>query len=738
MVSDGENTSVTKELLRVATEQSLRSFLAPNAIFLAERLHSMFPSDESAYLLASAHLQAGNYSRAAAALRPATSPDNRYLYAVCAVRIGTEDSLRDAEAHLRGLRGPIDVEPPPSAKNMQDIPGGASGLYLLASICQRTGRTDEAIDLYRRALRANPTLWVAFEALASLGAGPTKVESVLGEGDDQATLDLLRAQAVSAAHVEHNTPRRRLRSLNSALRVPVGSQAPPRYQTPSNAPSSLQSNGTTLPVGPMRPSQSVSAADDNSIEVYTTPSPMASNRPLGSDQMDTSSPYVAQAPVRAGIPGVRRTTRPSVSPGTHDSGKMSRSRHDADITSKLFSTPPTADARANPSNSAMEVRVPSGRRRGSGHPSSIYNESLREKRKTNVTTGPAGKLQQDTTEGRMGGMEVIRKMAHICAALGRFQCELVVNLSDEMPLPHRHSSVVLSMRGRALLEQGDYVGAEKEYRRALEMYPTCLEGIAEYYSTVLWHMKKETELAQLAIRAQRIYPVSAAAWCVAGNCFSLQRDADTALRFFKKATSMDPYNAYAYTLCGHEHVAKEDFESALTAYRQALHIDERHYNALYGIGQVLQKQEKFELAERHFRAALLIHPRNSTLHYHLGVTLALSVTSTTSGVAQLLPALAELETAANLDAVNPVPRFERAKLLLAMNRVSDAKEQLEQLREILPKEAEVHFELCRVYRRMGDGKNAVRSIAEALNLDPKERRYKKELEALNSSLERTA
>ena len=75
-----------------------------------------------------------------------------------------------------------------------------------------------------------------------------------------------------------------------------------------------------------------------------------------------------------------------------------------------------------------------------------------------------------------------------------------------------------------------------------------LEGIVEYYSTVLWHMKKETELAELAITAFGIDRHTASIWCAVGNCYSCQRDPDTALRYFKRATRVDPYNSYAHTL----------------------------------------------------------------------------------------------------------------------------------------------------------------------------------------------
>lgn len=67
-----------------------------------------------------------------------------------------------------------------------------------------------------------------------------------------------------------------------------------------------------------------------------------------------------------------------------------------------------------------------------------------------------------------------------------------------------------------------------------------------------------------------------------GNCFSLQKEHETALRFFQRALQIDPHFTYAYTLCGHEYFANEDFDKSLAYYRHAITQDPRHYNAWCG------------------------------------------------------------------------------------------------------------------------------------------------------------
>lgn len=693
--------SISEHLLRTATEHSLRAFLEPNAIFLAELLHTTYPSHVSANLLATAHLRQGNYSQAAQTLKPATTSENRYLYAVCLFRIGTPESLRDAEANLRGRHGPIDVELPSSTS--ESTPGASAGLYLLGNICKQTGRKDEAISLYRRALKSNPTLWVAFEALAKMGI-VYKADDFLPNQSDATALECLRAQPQFNAQI-------------------------PKLATP--CPIKQQAHTTKDVRNPGKPVANPQHCTPRESEAYATPSPMV-GRVHGRQFGDMATPAAPQqAPRNLG----RRGPRPSSSPSTSTTGlRIGRRGRSVGLEDSSIRNPtdlfaPTPDKhglpqRKQPSVSPMRVTAPEN-----GAPDKMKESGASEHMV----------LDGDTSDT----IDLIRSLGQIVAELGQFRCTRTIELSNNLSEEHRNSGVVLSWRGRAFLEKGEYEAAEKEFKKALEKQPMRMDGVVEYYSSVLWHLKKERELAQLAIRAQLVHPVSSSAWCAAGNCFSLQHDPDSALKFFRRAivTSKVP-NAYAYTLCGHEHVVQEDFEAALAVYREALHIDERHYNAMYGIGQVLLKQEKFGLAQNHFRCAVLINPLNSTLHYHLGVSLAAGVNAVSGadaaleeGKHALILALAELETAANLDLRNPVPRFERAKILIAMNRLSDARKQLEDLRDLLPKEAEVHYELGKVYQRFGKYQDSLLSFTFALDLEPKERKYKKALDALVSEVE---
>ena len=110
-------------------------------------------------------------------------------------------------------------------------------------------------------------------------------------------------------------------------------------------------------------------------------------------------------------------------------------------------------------------------------------------------------------------------------------------------------------------------------------------------------------------------------WCVVGNCFSLQHEPESAIKFFQRALQLDDQYTYAYTLCGHEYVTNEDLDKAIACYRNAIKVDSRHYNAWYGLGTIYFRQERLDLAEYHFRKAVSINNTSSILKCYTSMLL---------------------------------------------------------------------------------------------------------------------
>ena len=294
--------------------------------------------------------------------------------------------------------------------------------------------------------------------------------------------------------------------------------------------------------------------------------------------------------------------------------------------------------------------------------------------------------------------------------LSHYQCQDAIRTFGSIMTSQRETPWVLAQIGRAYYEQASYVEAEKTFARIKTMAPSRLED-TELYSTTLWHLKNDIDLAFLAHEIVDIDRDSPQAWCAVGNSFSLARDHDQALKCFKRATQLDPKFAYAYTLQGHEFVANEEYDKALAAYRSSISAEKRHYNAWYGIGKVYERQGKYKEAEEHYRTAAQINPTNAVIVCCIGMVL--------EKMKNPKAALVQYSKACELSEKSALCRFKKARVLMALRRYEMALTELRVLKDIAPDEANVHFLLGRVYKVLRQKGSAIRHFTMALNLDPK-------------------
>ena len=312
-------------------------------------------------------------------------------------------------------------------------------------------------------------------------------------------------------------------------------------------------------------------------------------------------------------------------------------------------------------------------------------------------------------EGALALRALLAPLAAAAAHLSMFRGAECVSALSRLDPRQRDTGYALCLLGKAHAEMVAYPESARAFERARRVDPTRLES-CEVYSTVLWHLKRDTRLSHLAqecVSCDRLAPQT---WCALGNCFSLQKEHETALRFFRRALQLDPKHPYAHTLCGHEYFANEDFDKAMTSYRAAIRLDPRHYNAWYGLGTVYYRQEKYELSEYHFRHALGINSRSSVLFCYLGMA--------QHALRRTGDALELLRKAVALDAKNPLAKYEKASVLLSDDRFQEALEELEELKTVAPREASVFFLMGRIYKKLGLADQAMVNFSVALDLKP--------------------
>ncbi|XP_075702593.1 cell division cycle protein 27 homolog isoform X3 [Rhinoderma darwinii] len=291
-------------------------------------------------------------------------------------------------------------------------------------------------------------------------------------------------------------------------------------------------------------------------------------------------------------------------------------------------------------------------------------------------------IQKAAAEGLMS---LLRDMGKGYVALCSYNCKEAINILSHLPSHHYNTGWVLCQIGRAYFELAEYLQAERVFSEVRRIENYRVEGM-EIYSTTLWHLQKDVALSVLSKDLTDMDKNSPEAWCAAGNCFSLQREHDIAIKFFQRAIQVDPGYAYAFTLLGHEFVLTEELDKALACFRNAIRVNPRHYNAWYGLGMIYYKQEKFSLAEMHFQKALDINPQSSVLLCHIGVV--------QHALKKSDKALDTLNKAISIDPKNPLCKFHRASILFANEKY-------------------------KVYKKLGQTHLALMNFSWAMDLDPK-------------------
>ncbi|XP_050044601.1 cell division cycle protein 27 homolog isoform X2 [Dermacentor andersoni] len=316
-------------------------------------------------------------------------------------------------------------------------------------------------------------------------------------------------------------------------------------------------------------------------------------------------------------------------------------------------------------------------------------------------------MQRASAEGLM---QLLQDLGKARLYLGQYRCRQAIETLEALQ-PHQYSTGwVLAALGRAHFELGEYDKAARAFETLRSIEPHRLQGL-EYYSTALWHLQREVSLSALAQDMMDLDKTAPETCCAAGNCFSLQREHETAVRFLQRAVQADPDFVYAYTLLGHELTAMEEMEQALSAFRSAMLVNPRHYNAWYGAGMIYYKQEQFHLAELHFKRALQINPQSSVLLCHVAVV--------QHSLKRTEESILTLNRAISMEPRNPLCKFQRATIFFSVDRYQEALKELDELKQLVPKESLVYFLSGKVHKKLGNTHLALMNFSWAMDLDPK-------------------
>ncbi|XP_043704639.1 cell division cycle protein 27 homolog B isoform X2 [Telopea speciosissima] len=736
-------------LLFDCVQSSLRHFMHRNAIFLCERLCAEFPSELNLQLLASCYLHNKQAYCAYHILKGTKMAQSRYLFAISCFQM---DLLSEAEAALC-----------PANEPNAEVPNGAAGCYLLGLIYRYTDRRKSAVDHFKQALSIDPLLWAAYEELCILGA----VEEANGFFGEAAAL------CIQKKHLHCELGLQNLQTSGDDIVVPSRNLGPedvsPRQSKHAHG-SNLRDipgnyHGAGLSVASV--SQPLNGGSSNAL-LYNTPSPVTTQLssvgppPLcrnvqpnlamsgGDSSPRSTANAVVQAPRRKFMDegklrkvsgrlfsesGLRRSTRLSGEAAASSNSNIMQAGVNGPnhSSSKYLGGISSSSSSKLSSASLRSVTV----RKGQSWSSESFDEGKRpevfaEARMDNSATtsssafplGDDRSLEREQKSMLMGGAITngsrvasgVSELLALLRTLGEgyrlscmYRCQDALDVFLKLSHKQYNTGWVLSQVGKAYFELVDYLEADQAFTLARRAAPYILEGM-DLYSTVLYHLKEEMKLSYLAQELISIDRLAPQSWCAIGNCYSLQKDHETALKNFQRAVNLNSRFAYAHTLCGHEYVALEDFENGIKSYQSSLRIDARHYNSWYGLGMVYLRQEKFEFAEHHFRKAFQINPRSSVIMCYLGTA--------AHALKRSEEALRMMEKAILADRKNPLPMYQKANILYSLEKLDEALKVLEELKEYAPRESSVYALMGKIYKRLNMHDRAMLHFGLALDLKP--------------------
>ncbi|RMZ77180.1 hypothetical protein DV738_g4471, partial [Chaetothyriales sp. CBS 135597] len=730
---------IASQLRHLIYYQLDNGFLS-NALFLAQQLVAYEPrSADAAYLLAECQFQAGFLKQAYETSRPfglrGLHLGCAYVFAQACLQLGRcVDGLTALDKSKAAWQARNSWNQHTESRR-QHLPDAAAVLCLKGKLWKHHKNADQAVECWAAALRLNPFMWDAFTGLTDAGARTT---NHINQNADPFACSTASSRGPHGSGVlwERLNGSKANVAMSvldeEAISTPSGGVAEPdpRQPAPFGQPNEP-------PPAPVRKARTATALPTDAPPRFTATRPRL--RAKAGEEASAILPDAAApaAPTKRTVSGQPAHTASQVNgvEGTRRSNRLLNSHPPAASsagTSKLQSftntlglregreiKKPRAPTKARTATLSTVGRVVSGNRKRIGSADTVEADG-KETRKDSVP-GPSvpplvnAKVRTESAVSKEIAalqtlLDIEARLAAAQLSLSQFDCQAALQTYNSLPTALRETPYVLAQMGKACYEQASYADAEKYFVRVRQLAPSRLQDM-EVYSTVLWHLKSEVELAYLARELIEIDRLSPQAWCAVGNSFSLHRQHEQALRCFKRATQLDPDFAYAFTLQGHEHVANEEFEKALDAYRCAIAAEGRHYNAWYGLGKVYEKMGKWQIAETHFATAAQINPNNAVLVCCMGVV-----------VEKLRDPVRALDLYTRACALSPnsaLTRFKKAKCLMALHRPREALEELKVLRDLVPEEANVWFMMGRLYKMTRQKAEAVRAFTMALNLDPK-------------------
>ncbi|GAA6010860.1 hypothetical protein JCM10207_003963 [Rhodosporidiobolus poonsookiae] len=178
---------------------------------------------------------------------------------------------------------------------------------------------------------------------------------------------------------------------------------------------------------------------------------------------------------------------------------------------------------------------------------------------------------------------------------------------DELEGVFGPCSVVKGLRALVYYHVRDFDDSSSLFASLQTTDPYRLDDV-DILSNILYVSEKRAELAALAQEYTRVERARPEVCCLIGNYYSLRRDHEKAIVYFRRALKLDRGYLSAWTLMGHEYVEIKNTNAAVASYRRAVDVNRKDYRAWYGLGQTYELLGEPLYALDYYQRAAALRP----------------------------------------------------------------------------------------------------------------------------------
>ncbi|MDP3186038.1 MAG: tetratricopeptide repeat protein [Anaerolineales bacterium] len=240
--------------------------------------------------------------------------------------------------------------------------------------------------------------------------------------------------------------------------------------------------------------------------------------------------------------------------------------------------------------------------------------------------------------------------------------------------------------------------------------------------------RQEEAMAALE-KAIEINPLDAVSWNGLGNVYQKLGRCDNAIAMYQKAIEIAPNCAYPWIGLGDVFASSERIEEAVAAYQKALGINQRIIHPWISLGNIFEKQRRSQDAIRAYQKAFEIDPNNAQLWNEQG-NVYLNADAYDEAINAYRKAI-ELDHGFGWPYSNlalayshkgkhteAIPLYQKSIELFSSNR----------------DKASAWNRLGNTYQQLHDYDNAIAAYQRAVELDPDNATFKKDLDEIHNDL----